>query len=59
MDAGLVQGEGFAVETSDIKEGASRQRGALVDDEINWSDSLLNICAVREHFAVLDERRSG
>jgi transposase len=36
MDAGLVKGEGFAVDASVIKADASRQRGVPGDEEINW-----------------------
>jgi hypothetical protein len=39
MDAGLVKGEGFAVDASIIKADASRQRGVSGDEEIN--------CAIR------------
>ena len=38
MDAGLVKGEGFAVDASVIKADASRQRGVPGNEEINWSD---------------------
>lgn len=38
MDAGLVKGEGFAVDASVIKADDSRQRGLPGDDEINWRD---------------------
>ena len=35
MDAGLVKGEGFAVDASIIKADASRQRGVPGNEEIN------------------------
>lgn len=39
MDAGLVKGEGFAVDASIIKADASRQRGVPGDEQVNWSDN--------------------
>jgi hypothetical protein len=39
MDAGLVKGEGFAVDASIIKADASRQRGVPGDKQVNWSAS--------------------
>ncbi|MET4712781.1 transposase [Pseudomonas sp. PvP125] len=35
MDAGLVKGEGFAVDASIIKADASRQRGVPGDEQVN------------------------
>jgi hypothetical protein len=55
MDAGLVKGEGFAVDASIIKADASRQRGVPSDEEINWRDPSLSTRAVREHLEALDE----
>ncbi len=49
MDAGLVKGEGFAVDASIIKADASRQRGVLGDEQVNWSDPALSTRAVREY----------
>lgn len=43
MDAGLVKGEGFAVDASVIKADASRQRGVPGNEEINWSDPSLSL----------------
>ncbi len=54
MAAGLVKGEGFAVDASIIKADASRQRG-LAGDEVNWSDPKLSSRAVREYLEALDE----
>src|SRR5471030_2067459 len=42
MDAGLVKGEGFAVDASIIKADASRQRGVPGDEPVNWSDPALS-----------------
>ena len=55
MDAGLVKGEGFAVDASIIKADASRQRGVPSDEQVNWSDPSLSTRAVREYLEALDE----
>lgn len=55
MQAGLVKGEGFAVDASIIKANASRQRGVPGDEEVNWSDPSLSTRAVREYLKTLDE----
>jgi hypothetical protein len=49
MDAGLVKGEGFAVDACIINAGASRQRGVPGDEPVNWSDPSLSTRAVREY----------
>ena len=54
MAAGLVKGEGFAVDASIIKADASRQRG-VAGDEVDWSDPKLSSRAVREYLEALDE----
>ena len=53
MAAGLVKGEGFAVDASIIKADASRQRG-VVGDEVDWRDPALSTRAVREYLEALD-----
>lgn len=55
MDAGLVKGEGFAVDASIIKADASRQRGVPGDEDTNWRDPSLSTRAVREYLEALDE----
>jgi hypothetical protein len=55
MDAGLVKGEGFAVDASIIKADASRKRGVSGDEEINWRDPSLSTRAVREYLDALDD----
>ncbi len=55
MDAGLVKGEGFAVDASIIKADASRQRGVPGDEQVNWSDPALSSRVVREYLEALDE----
>ena len=42
MDAGLVKGEGFAVDASIIKADASRQRGVPGDEPVNRS--VVRVC---------------
>ena len=54
MAAGLVKGEGFAVDASIIKADASRQRG-VAGDEVDWRDPALSNRAVREYLEALDE----
>ncbi len=54
MAAGLVKGEGFAVDASIIKADASRQRGTA-GDEVDWNDPKLSSRAVREYLEALDE----
>ena len=55
MDAGLVKGEGFAVDASSIKADASRQRGVPCDAYANWSAPSLSTSSVREYGEELDE----
>jgi hypothetical protein len=55
MDAGLVKGEGFAVNASVIKADASQQRGVPGDEEINWRDPSLSTRAVREYLDARDD----
>jgi len=55
MDACLVKGDGFAVDASIIKADASRQRGVLCDEAVNWSDPSLSTRAVREYLEAIDE----
>ena len=59
MDAGLVKGEGFAVDASIIKADASRQRGIPGDEQVNWSDPALSTRAVREYLEALDAEALG
>ena len=53
MDAGLVGGEGFAVDASVIEADASRfQR--VTGGEINWSDKQLSRRAIKEYVEALE-----
>ena len=54
MAAGLVAGEGFAVDASVLEADASRYHGVTGDQEIDWSDPKLDTRAVREYLAALD-----
>jgi len=54
MDAGLVKGEGFAVDASVMEADASRYHGK-VPDEIDWSAPELQTRAVAEFLAGLDD----
>jgi len=54
MAAGLVKGEGFAVDASVIKADASKQRG-VARDEVDWSNPALSSRAVREYLEALDD----
>jgi transposase len=51
--AGLVGGEGFAIDASVMEADASRYHG-VAPDEIDWTDPALNSRAVREYLAGLD-----
>ena len=54
MDAGLVKGEGFAVDASVMEADASRYHGKA-PDEIDWSAPERQSRAVAEFLASLDE----
>ena len=54
MDAGLVKGEGFAVDASVIEADASRYHGK-VPDEIDWSVPERQTRAAAEFLAGLDD----
>jgi transposase len=53
MGAGLVGGEGFAIDASVMEADASRYRGVPGSDEIDWSDPRLDTRAAREYVAAL------
>jgi transposase len=54
MDAGLVKGEGFAVDASVIEADASRYHGKA-PDEINWADPKRQTRAVEEFLSALED----
>ena len=53
MDAGLVKGEGFAVDASVMEADASRYHGKA-PDEIGWAEPEGQTRAVKEYLAALD-----
>src|SRR5215213_11066646 len=53
MDAGLVKGEGFAVDASVIEANASRYHG-VPPEEADWSAPVHQTRAVKEYIAGLD-----
>ena len=53
MDAGLVKGEGFAVDASVMEANASRYHGKT-PDEIAWAEPERQTRAVKEYLAGLD-----
>lgn len=58
MDAGLVKGEGFAVDASVIEANASRYHGKA-PDEIDWSVPERQTRAAAEFLAGLEDEDSG
>jgi len=54
MAAGLVKGEGFAVDASVVAADANRQRGVPSGEAIDWKDPALSTRAVREYLEALD-----
>lgn len=55
MTAGLVKGEGFAVDASVVAADASRQRGVPANEAADWSNPALSTRAVREYLEALDD----
>jgi transposase len=53
MAAGLVKGEGFAVDATVIEANASRYHGKA-PNELDWTDEQRQRCAVAEYLAALD-----
>jgi hypothetical protein len=58
MDAGLVKGEGFAVDASVMEADASRYHGKAPDD-IDWSAPERQTRAVAEFLAALEDEGVG
>lgn len=54
MAAGLVKGEGFAVDASIVAADASSQRAVDGDEAVDWKDPALRTRAVREYLQALD-----
>lgn len=55
MAAGLVKGEGFAVDASIVAADASGQRGVPGEQEVDWNDPVLSTRAVHEYLEALDD----
>ncbi|CAM4045540.1 IS1182 family transposase [Bordetella muralis] len=55
MAAGLVKGEGFAVDASVVAADASRQRGVPASEVTDWSNPALSTRAVREYLEALGD----
>lgn len=55
MAAGLVKGEGFAVDASVVAADASRRRGVPASEATDWSNPALSTRAVREYLQALDD----
>jgi len=58
MAAGLVKGEGFAVDASVVAADASGQRSVPGTASVDWNDERLRTRAVREYLAALDESQA-
>jgi len=54
MAAGLVKGEGFAVDASVVAADANRQRGVPSSETVDWKDATLSTRAVWEYLEALD-----
>jgi transposase len=54
MVAGLVKGEGFAVDASVVAADTNRQRRAPSGEAIDWKDRARSTRAVREYLEALD-----
>ena len=55
MAAGLVKGEGFAVDASLIEANASHQHSVPPGERIDWANPDINTRAMREYLAALDD----
>jgi transposase len=55
MAAGLVKGEGFAVDASVVAADASSQRGVPGSEVVDWEAPGLSTRAVREYLEALDK----
>ncbi len=59
MAAGLVKGEGFAVDASIVAADASSQRAVDGDAAVDWKDPALRTRAVAEYLQALDANELG
>jgi transposase len=54
MAAGLIKGEGFAVDASVVAADANRQRGVSSGETVDWTQPGRSTRAVREYLEALD-----
>ena len=54
MAAGLVKGEGFAVDASLVAANASHQHSVAPDEHCDWHNPQIDTRAMREYLAALD-----
>jgi len=59
IDAGLVGGEGFAVDASLIRADANKQRSADASEAVDWDNLARTRRSVREYLDTLDEAAWG
>jgi hypothetical protein len=59
MGAGLVKGEGFAVDASLIEANASHQHSVQPGEHCDWSNPEIDTRAMREYLAALDDEASN
>lgn len=59
MEAGLVSGDGFAVDASLIRADANKQRSAAGSEEVDWEAMAATRRSVREYLDTLDEAAWG
>ncbi|MGY0714707.1 IS1182 family transposase [Azospirillum argentinense] len=59
MEAGLVGGDGFAVDASLIRADANKQRSAAGSEEVDWEAMAPTRRSVREYLDTLDEAAWG
>jgi transposase len=55
MAAGLVKGEGFAVDASLVAANASHQHSIPVGEHFDWTNPEIDTRAMREYLAALDD----
>jgi hypothetical protein len=55
MSAGMIKGEGVAVDASLIASNASHQHGVRAGESCDWSKPEINTQAMREYLAALDD----
>ena len=59
MEAGLVGGDGFAVDASLIRADANKQRSAAGSEEVDWEAMAATRRSVQEYLGTLDKAAWG